>query len=86
MLNLREGFTHGSVRTSQVSTDFISEHLPQNSAGDLKVGDKVRHEKFGDGEIVSIVGTGASAQVSVDFGAKVGQKRLLLRYSPVTKI
>lgn len=46
----------------------------------------VRHEKFGDGEIVSIVGTGANAQVSVDFGAKVGQKRLLLRYSPVTKL
>jgi DNA helicase-2/ATP-dependent DNA helicase PcrA len=69
-----------------MSTDFISDHLPQNSAGDLKVGDMVRHEKFGDGEIVSIVGTGANAQVSVDFGAKVGQKRLLLRYSPVTKL
>jgi DNA helicase-2/ATP-dependent DNA helicase PcrA len=86
VMNLREGSLSRPVRTSKVSTDFISQHLPEGSAGDLKVGDMVRHEKFGDGRIVSIVGTGANAQVSVDFGAQVGQKRLLLRYSPVTKI
>lgn len=86
VMNLREGSLSRPVRTSKVSTDFISQHLPEGSAGDLKVGDMVRHEKFGDGRIVSIVGIGANAQVSVDFGAQVGQKRLLLRYSPVTKI
>ena len=53
---------------------------------DLAVGDRVTHDKFGLGRVVSVDGSGDRAQVTIDFGAGVGEKRLLLRYSPVTKL
>ncbi|MEY2634888.1 MAG: hypothetical protein RIS75_828, partial [Actinomycetota bacterium] len=53
---------------------------------DLAAGDRVTHDKFGLGKVIAVAGTGNNAQVTVDFGAGVGEKRLLLRYSPVTKL
>lgn len=53
---------------------------------DLVPGDRVNHEKFGMGKVTEIAGTGNNAQVTIDFGGSIGQKRLLLRYSPVTKL
>jgi DNA helicase-2/ATP-dependent DNA helicase PcrA len=53
---------------------------------DLAPGDRVTHDKFGLGTVLAVAGTGNNAQVTVDFGAGVGEKRLLLRYSPVTKL
>jgi DNA helicase-2/ATP-dependent DNA helicase PcrA len=38
------------------------------------------------GKVTEIAGTGNNAQVTIDFGGNIGQKRLLLRYSPVTKL
>ena len=43
----------------------------------LRVGDDVRHEKFGEGVIVDIEGTGDKAEAIVRF-RDVGEKRLLL--------
>jgi DNA helicase-2/ATP-dependent DNA helicase PcrA len=53
---------------------------------DLVKGDRVIHDKFGMGKVTEIAGTGNNAQVTIDFGGNIGQKRLLLRYSPVTKL
>ena len=53
---------------------------------DLAPGDRITHDKFGMGKVVAVTGSGKNAQVTIDFGAAVGQKRLLLRYSPVTKL
>ncbi len=53
---------------------------------DLVAGDRVIHDKFGMGKVTEIAGTGANAQVTIDFGGNIGAKRLLLRYSPVTKL
>ena len=53
---------------------------------DLVPGDRVIHDKFGMGKVTEIAGTGANAQVTIDFGGNIGSKRLLLRYSPVTKL
>jgi DNA helicase-2/ATP-dependent DNA helicase PcrA len=53
---------------------------------DLVAGDRVIHDKFGMGKVLEIAGTGNNAQVTIDFGGNVGAKRLLLRYSPVTKL
>ncbi|MHB1290430.1 UvrD-helicase domain-containing protein, partial [Georgenia sp.] len=51
----------------------------------LDVGDKVTHDSYGLGTVVALEGGGSSAVAKVDFGG--GQvKRLLLRYSPVTKL
>jgi len=51
----------------------------------LEPGDRVLHDSFGMGTVVTIQGIGDKAVASVDFGSS-GVKRLLLRYSPVEKI
>ncbi|MCK6209966.1 UvrD-helicase domain-containing protein [Georgenia sp. EYE_87] len=51
----------------------------------LDIGDKVTHDTYGLGTVVGLEGAGSSAVAKIDFGG--GQvKRLLLRYSPVTKL
>ena len=51
----------------------------------LTPGDRVTHDAFGLGTVVSVEGVGDKAVASVDFGAD-GVKRLLLRYAPVEKL
>jgi DNA helicase-2/ATP-dependent DNA helicase PcrA len=51
----------------------------------LEAGDRVVHDTFGMGSVVTVEGVGERAVASVDFGS-VGVKRLLLRYSPVEKL
>jgi DNA helicase-2/ATP-dependent DNA helicase PcrA len=45
----------------------------------------VVHDAYGLGTVVAIEGTGPNAVARIDFGSD-GTKRLLLRYSPVTKL
>jgi DNA helicase II / ATP-dependent DNA helicase PcrA len=52
---------------------------------DLAVGDKVTHDSYGLGTVVAMEGAGQNAVAKVDFGSE-GTKRLLLRFSPVTKL
>ncbi len=51
----------------------------------LRVGDKVTHDAYGLGTVVALEGAGRGEVAKIDFGAD-GTKRLLLRYSPVTKL
>ena len=51
----------------------------------LRVGDDVRHVKWGEGVIIDIAGAGDEAEASVRFGS-VGEKRLLLSWAPLEKI
>ncbi|PFG42309.1 ATP-dependent DNA helicase PcrA [Isoptericola jiangsuensis] len=51
----------------------------------LAVGDKVTHDAYGVGRVVALEGAGHNAVARIDFGAD-GTKRLLLRFSPVTKL
>lgn len=51
----------------------------------LAAGDRVTHERFGLGTVVSAAGVGAKADATIDFGSS-GIKRLLLRYAPVEKL
>ncbi len=51
----------------------------------LNVGDKVTHDAFGLGTVVSTRGGGSDLQVSVDFGSS-GMKTLLVRYAPLEKL
>ncbi|MDE0607714.1 MAG: hypothetical protein OXH78_11240, partial [Acidimicrobiaceae bacterium] len=52
---------------------------------DLKVGDGVRHSKWGEGVIVDIGGSRDSPEATVNF-ANVGQKILLLSLAPLEKL
>jgi DNA helicase-2/ATP-dependent DNA helicase PcrA len=51
----------------------------------LSPGDRVVHDSFGMGTVVSVQGQGDQAVAAVDFGSN-GVKRLLLRYAPVEKL
>jgi DNA helicase II / ATP-dependent DNA helicase PcrA len=51
----------------------------------LSPGDRVSHDSFGLGSVVTVEGAGDKAVASIDFGSQ-GVKRLLLRYAPVEKL
>jgi DNA helicase-2/ATP-dependent DNA helicase PcrA len=51
----------------------------------LSPGDRVVHDSFGMGTVVSVQGQEEQAVAAVDFGSN-GVKRLLLRYAPVEKL
>ena len=51
----------------------------------LAAGDRVTHDSFGLGTVVSVEGEAERAVASIDFGSD-GVKRLLLRYAPVEKL
>ena len=52
----------------------------------LQVGDLVRHSSFGDGVVMGYEPSDDDHEVTVQFGAGVGVKRLLLAYAPLEKI
>jgi DNA helicase-2/ATP-dependent DNA helicase PcrA len=51
----------------------------------LAVGDRVTHDTFGLGTVLTVKGVADNAEATIDFGA-LGTKRLLLRYAPVEKL
>ena len=51
----------------------------------LKLGDDVRHAKWGEGIIIDVEGAGDKAEATVRFGS-VGEKRLLLAWAPLEKV
>ncbi|AKG44763.1 DNA helicase PcrA [Streptomyces xiamenensis] len=51
----------------------------------LTAGDRVSHDSFGLGRVVSVQGSGDRAEATIDFGGEK-PKRLLLRYAPVEKL
>ena len=52
---------------------------------DYSVGDRVRHIKFGDGEVMAIVEGGRDYEVTVDFD-KVGTKKMFASFAKLKKI
>ena len=51
----------------------------------LEVGQRVSHDTFGLGTVVALAGEGDKSEATINFGA-YGDKRLLLRYAPVTAL
>jgi DNA helicase-2/ATP-dependent DNA helicase PcrA len=52
----------------------------------LQAGDLVRHASFGEGVVVSCMPSAGDQEVTVQFHAGVGVKRLLLSYAPLEKV
>ncbi|WP_334170594.1 DNA helicase PcrA [Sinomonas sp.] len=65
-----------SVRANRVQ--------PQKEIISVAIGDKVNHTAFGNGTVIGVEGTGDKTVAKVTFS--VGEKRLLLRYAPLTKV
>ncbi len=95
--NFRDGFVPRTSATTPQKTAFQPQTTtpPQNMrrvtpsmvAGNTKfpfrVGMRVHHERFGDGEIVRLDGDGDSTKAIVQFDQN-GQKPLLLKYARLT--
>ena len=78
----RESMVDAAMRRSggPASTDGTGAHDL-----DLKVGDDVRHAKFGEGVIIDMTGTGEKTEARVRFPG-VGEKQLLLSWAPLEKV
>jgi DNA helicase-2/ATP-dependent DNA helicase PcrA len=57
----------------------------QSNSLQLAIGDRVSHDTFGLGTVISVSGEGEKAEATINFGS-YGEKRLLLRYAPVDKL
>ncbi|MBC7327205.1 UvrD-helicase domain-containing protein [bacterium] len=64
----------------------IVEKATQKRKLHLKVGDKVKHEKFGEGMVIQVEQLEDDVMVTVFFNAGGGSKRLLLSFAPLKKI
>lgn len=58
---------------------------PSGKQEALNAGDRVEHQRFGKGEIISIDGTGASKKATVKFD-EIGVKQLLLKFARLTVV
>ena len=54
--------------------------IPQISAGDT-----VQHDKWGEGVVLTVSGSGSDAEATVRF-EDAGEKRLLVAYAPLRKV
>ena len=61
--------------------------LAGQPAGAVPVpGDKVTHDAYGLGTVVSVQGSGDDPEAKIDFGGEYGIKHLVLRYAPIEKL
>jgi DNA helicase-2/ATP-dependent DNA helicase PcrA len=67
--------------------DLLAKKSQQPSAGLIEInpGDRVRHAKFGDGQVIGLRPTGQDREVIVAF-EESGVKKLLLSMAPLEKI
>ena len=52
----------------------------------LSPGDKVTHDAYGLGTVLSVEGSGDDPEAKIDFGGDYGVKHLVLRYAPIEKL
>ena len=83
----RSSFTSSSgVKKSRLPSDPPPRATGKKStAMALAVGQRVSHDTFGLGTVVAVAGEGDKSEATINFGA-YGDKRLLLRYAPVTAL
>ena len=70
------------ARLTRMETASLSSSSAPALSG-LHVGAKVRHDRFGEGEVTAIEGEGGNAKATVSF-AHFGQKQLLLKFARLT--
>ncbi len=52
----------------------------------LRPGDRVNHDSYGLGTVLSVEGRGDDPEAKIDFGGDYGVKHLVLRYAPIEKL
>lgn len=57
-----------------------------NNLGIFNVGDKIIHNKWGQGVVVKVTGKNTEQEIDVAFGREVGVKRLMASLAPIKKV
>jgi len=82
-------------RDERVAAAPAAERLAQRPGGrapgnrrvpSLSPGDKVTHDAYGLGTVLSVEGRGDDPEAKIDFGGDYGIKHLVLRYAPIEKL
>lgn len=63
----------------------VTRTVRNNEGLELAVGDRLRHDDFGDGTVRALSGTGAKVVAEVMFDT-VGKKKLMVKIAPITKL
>lgn len=71
------------TRVETAASASTASSAPASDLSGLCVGAKVRHDRFGEGEVVAIEGDGGNAKATVAF-THFGQKQLLLKFARLT--
>ncbi|MDT0347278.1 DNA helicase PcrA [Streptomyces litchfieldiae] len=74
-----------SARGRRGASGFATGRMCDRPVVALAPGDRVTHDSFGMGTVISVQGAGDRAEATIDFGGDK-PKRLLLRYAPVEKL
>ncbi|MDP1851113.1 MAG: DNA helicase PcrA [Candidatus Planktophila sp.] len=80
-----------SLSPSLIKRSRVAASPPPRATGkkissiELSVGERVSHDTFGLGTVISVAGEADKAEATIKFG-QYGEKRLLLRYAPVEKL
>lgn len=80
-----------SLSPSLIKRSRVATSPPPRATGkkissiELSVGERVSHDTFGLGTVISVAGEADKAEATINFG-QYGEKRLLLRYAPVEKL
>jgi DNA helicase-2/ATP-dependent DNA helicase PcrA len=84
------GFSGGTPKAQQLASRLgidgsklaTASELPQ--APKVSVGDRVNHQRYGLGRVLSVEGQGPGARAQIDFGTQV--MWLVLRHAPIEKV
>jgi DNA helicase-2/ATP-dependent DNA helicase PcrA len=60
--------------------------LGNRAVPSLSPGDRVNHDSYGLGTVLSVEGRGDDPEAKIDFGGDYGIKHLVLRYAPLEKL
>ena len=71
------------IETATSASSSSSASLSASELSGLHIGAKVRHDRFGEGEVIAIEGEGGNAKATVSF-THFGQKQLLLKFARLT--
>jgi len=76
---------HGSDGQGSNFAGYGSGGAAMGSPGNLEPGDRVSHERFGEGEVMAVEGEAPNTTALINFKS-TGTKKLLLRFAKLTRL
>lgn len=71
--------------TAKMKAHTVAEAISRATAEDFAVGDRVKHNIFGEGTVTAVLQTGNDAMITINFDTR-GQKKVMRNNAKMTKI